>query len=299
MKFLDPGSMFTCVKETILNAIGVQKVNYAAFSKHPVRNSAHSRWQWQAMSSIAQENGVFVSQGYMSPTQIPTSNITGMFSTGDMWVAIPTRMKANVGTDTTMLDDRLVTIIGQAWDTFIIAENEEYLYYIDQHAVAERIAFEKMKKTIKEKWFISEMILQPFIIEYPKSCDIEEIIQALQSIWFDISTFPEEKVIIHAIPKVFAEYKIDIELVLNSIWAAENISQKKGSELFGLIIDEVVGMKACKASIKAWQKLSFTEMKQLLDDAREYIPGMFVCQHGRPSVVAIPKPKIEELFERH
>jgi DNA mismatch repair protein MutL len=59
-----------------------------------------------------------------------------------------------------------------------------------------------------------------------------------------------------------------------------------------------MGMKACKASIKAGQRLSMEEMQQLMHDACAYIDGMFVCQHGRPSVVAIQKHQVDAMFER-
>ena len=68
--------------------------------------------------------------------------------------------------------------------------------------------------------------------------------------------------------------------------------------MFSLMIDEMVGMKSCKASIKAGQKLSHVEMKQLVEDGFAHISGMFVCQHGRPSAVRIEKGNVDGLFER-
>jgi DNA mismatch repair ATPase MutL len=58
-------------------------------------------------------------------------------------------------------------------------------------------------------------------------------------------------------------------------------------------------MKACKASIKAGQRLNLSEMQQLVRDASGVIDGLFVCQHGRPSAVIIPNADINLLFDRH
>jgi len=65
------------------------------------------------------------------------------------------------------------------------------------------------------------------------------------------------------------------------------------------ILDHIFATKACKSSIKAWQKLSSDEMKQLLEDGHTHIPWWFVCQHWRPFFVWIPKSTIDTLFDRH
>jgi DNA mismatch repair ATPase MutL len=64
------------------------------------------------------------------------------------------------------------------------------------------------------------------------------------------------------------------------------------------MLDEILGMKACKASIKAGQRLNILEMQKLMQDGIEHIEGMFVCQHGRPSVVKIPRGDVDGLFDR-
>lgn len=58
------------------------------------------------------------------------------------------------------------------------------------------------------------------------------------------------------------------------------------------------GMKACKASITAGQRLSQQEMRQLLRDGQHIIPHMFVCQHGRPSVLKLDKSAVEKMVGR-
>ena len=139
------------------------------------------------------------------------------------------------------------------------------------------------------------VLLQPLTLSYPKTTQIEPLLQRLNDHGFDISVFGEGKVIIHAIPQVFATYTIDIELVMNSVWGMDD---EDPAMLFGHILDEIFGMKACKASITAGQKLSMEEMQKLMQDGIERIDGLFVCQHGRPSVIGTPKGDIDELFGR-
>ncbi|USN54228.1 MAG: hypothetical protein H6765_06695 [Candidatus Peribacteria bacterium] len=191
----------------------------------------------------------------------------------------------------TELAGEMVEIVGQVRDSYIVMESQSAIYYADQHALAERIAFEKMRKQVKEQGLQPEILLQPLTTRYPQDQEIDEKIQQLATMGFDIADFGENKVIVYAVPKVFVTYKMDIDLLLQQVRGMEELS-------FDLILDEILGMKACKASIKAGQKLSKLEMKQLIDDGMRYVEGMFVCQHGRPSVVKIEKKMIEGLFDR-
>ena len=89
-----------------------------------------------------------------------------------------------------------------------------------------------------------ETLLQPISIDLPRTVLIEEKIEELQNLGFDISMFGENKLIVHAVPKVFVENQIDMEKLLN-------ITLHKSPLSFDIILDELYAMKACKASIKA------------------------------------------------
>lgn len=112
-----------------------------------------------------------------------------------------------------MIDHHPVQIIGQVWDSYIVLQGIDQLYRVDQHALAERITFEKMRKQVKDKGFEQEMLLQPLRIEFPKTTDIEPLLEQLNTIGFDVSLFGEKKIIVHGVPSVFMEYKVDIELI--------------------------------------------------------------------------------------
>jgi DNA mismatch repair protein MutL len=189
------------------------------------------------------------------------------------------------------VDGQTVQVVGQLWQTYILLEGEEGVYRVDQHALAERITFEKMRQQVQDQGFRSEVLLAPITVSYPSDVEVQSVIRQLQQVGFDLSEFGNQKVIVHAVPEVFVTYKIDLELLFNQVWHMEEVN-------FDLLLDEVLGMKACKASIKAGQKLSHLEMRQLIEDGVQMLPGMFVCQHGRPSVVKIEKSKIDQMFDR-
>jgi DNA mismatch repair protein MutL len=70
-------------------------------------------------------------------------------------------------------------VIGQLWDMYIVVAGEQELYYIDQHALAERIAFEKLRKETKNNQLVSEPLLQPIVFDVMQRPDLEEKLTAL------------------------------------------------------------------------------------------------------------------------
>ncbi len=179
-------------------------------------------------------------------------------------------------------------ILGQLWNMYIALQADDALYLIDQHALAERIAFEKMKI---EKDLSSEPLLQPLKFEITQVANLEEKIEELNQLWFDIWMLGENVIAIYALPKVFVVYPIDMGALLNYVLYLDEIS-------FDHILDGIYATKACKASIKAGHKLSYLQMEQLVADGFSMIPWMFVCQHGRPFFVKMDKKHIDGLFDR-
>ena len=179
-------------------------------------------------------------------------------------------------------------ILGQLWNMYIALQADTALYLIDQHALAERIAFEKMKTS---QDLTSESLLQPLKFEVTQIAHLEQKIEELNQLGFEISLLSENVIVIYAIPKVFVQYPVDMWVLLNHVLYLEEIT-------FDHLLDGVYATKACKASIKAGHKLSYLQMQQLVQDGFEFIPGMFVCQHGRPFFVKMDKKHVDGLFDR-
>jgi len=279
VKFMDPSSIFTLLKETIKAQLWWEKVNYAAFRQEPVRDFG--------VRSSVPTGGNIVDSMWKITTSAPLFPESGWV----YWWQHSDDAAMGFAWDQ-------IVILGQLRESFIVAQGVQNVYYIDQHALAERITFEKMRVTVAESGFESEWLLHPLSLEFPSDSDIDEILKKLSTIGFDIELFGEWKVIVQAVPKVFAEWKIDSALILQWVWGSTELPDDP-KELFRTILDEMLWMKACKASIKAGQKLSMPEMKQLLEDWMHIIDGLFVCQHGRPSVVKVEKKYVEALFDRH
>lgn len=136
------------------------------------------------------------------------------------------------------------------------------MYWIDQHALAERIAFEKMKKS---QDLDPENLLQPLKFEITQIPNLEEKIEELNQLGFEISLLSEKVIVIYAIPKVFVQYPVEISVLLNHVLYLEKIS-------FEHLLDGIYATKACKTSIKAGHKLSYLQMQQLVQDGFQEIP---------------------------
>ena len=180
-------------------------------------------------------------------------------------------------------------IIWQLWNSYIIIESWDALYYVDQHALAERIAFETMKK---EQNLNPESLLQPLKYEITNVPNLSEKIEELNQLWFEIYMLWENVVVVYAIPHIFVTNPIDLMALFNHALYLEKIT-------FDHLIDWVYATKACKTSIKAWNKLSIPQMEELVKNWFEKIPWMFVCQHWRPFFVRIEKKEIDWFFDRN
>jgi len=109
-----------------------------------------------------------------------------------------------------------IHIIGQIFDSYILFTKGDDLYIMDQHAVAERVIFEKMRQE-----YDSEQIT---LLSVPLTFEVKNlnknVLEKLNKLGFDISEFGKNKVILYAIPKVLERYKVDVSaLVNNLLWS--------------------------------------------------------------------------------
>ncbi|HOQ79160.1 MAG TPA: DNA mismatch repair endonuclease MutL, partial [Candidatus Absconditabacterales bacterium] len=178
-------------------------------------------------------------------------------------------------------------IVGQLWNTYIVLQSNDALYYIDQHALAERIAFENMKKATSLK---KELLLQPVKFSVTDIPDLQEKITQLNELGFDCSLLSENVMVVYAVPNIFITYPVDLEILFNYVLYLEDIN-------FNHVLDGVFATKACKTSIKAGHKLSYEQMANLVKEGFDSIEGMFVCQHGRPFFVKIEKGSVDKMFD--
>lgn len=188
------------------------------------------------------------------------------------------------------------SFIGNLYQTYLLFQNEEGLYLLDQHAAQERINYEKFMKLFTHKDFIYQQLMIPITINlsneegtlfYPHYQEMEQVgikIDALSECVYQIK----------AIDQFYQRCQnLDNDL-LQMIRLVTNNHQLNLAELY----EDVAIMMACKSSIKAHQYLDRLDVDSLLTQLNECV-NPFTCPHGRPIINKISKYEIEKLFKRN
>ena len=187
-----------------------------------------------------------------------------------------------------------LTLIGQVFDTYLLAQGEDGLYFIDQHAAAERINFEKCEDDFNSS--SSRVVpLIPLVIELPYSSltnyDKEHIL-ALESLNIYTSSFGGNAIKVDEIPSYLSEE--DDESDLRDII----LSTLKGNKVDIASLKRLsIASRACKMSLKANRLLTREEQLRLLKNLAK-CRNPLNCPHGRPTIVKVSKYDLEKMFKR-
>ena len=177
--------------------------------------------------------------------------------------------------------------------TYIVAENEDGMYLIDQHAAAERINYEKILKQLNEEPIIIDLLI-PIKIELRP----DEFILAkgrfdlLEKYGFNVSEFGFNTIIIRSHPAWISEDKS--EDVIRKI---VDIIIEKGSFDFDQFVWRLAATTACRMSVMANTYISPEDQEWILENIR-YCDNPFTCPHGRPTIITYTRYELERLFKR-
>ena len=189
-----------------------------------------------------------------------------------------------------MQDYRFVATV---FNTYLIYECKDDLYFIDQHAAHERLIFERLKKQIESK----EVLKQPMLVHYTMKVNsfeagfLRECADDIREMGFEMEETEENVFSVSAVP--FELAGMDIASFLHDILAEINNFRKIKLED---IIKDKLASSACKAAVKGGRTLT----KEEIDYLFEMIDGNMglKCPHGRPVVTKISRREIEKMFKR-
>ncbi len=185
--------------------------------------------------------------------------------------------------------------IGSIHGTFIVAQNDEGMYLIDQHAAHERINYEKVLKALEEKDIHTMAMLFPISIELSPSeyLTLKDNIEIITNLGFVVEDFGINTIIFKETPT----------------WLGEGHEE----EVIRKIVDLIVGEKkiidrvkfnenlvrtiACKMSIKGNTPMTLEEMNSLLEQLFE-TNNPYNCAHGRPTIVKFSSYDLDKMFKR-
>lgn len=187
---------------------------------------------------------------------------------------------------------RGVTVIGEAFNSYILVERDNVLYLIDKHAAHERIIYESLRKGKKEGG--SQLLLIPISVNLTadEAIAITENGEYLENIGFVFEEFGTNTYLIRGTPA-----EIDTDSAKETFIYLTGQIAKSGGKAIGDIFDRALYTAACKAAVKAGtktSKLSSTMIADILfsDEAVLY------CPHGRPVILEFTKSKLDKMFSR-
>ncbi len=185
-------------------------------------------------------------------------------------------------------------IIGKVFNTFIILELGDDLYFIDQHAAHERLLFDRYVKQVKDQSVTSQPLLLPYNIDVNHSEEqfILDNIEMLRSLGFDIEPFGNLSFKISAIPSILPNLNVE-NFFKNFLANLNNYSQIKSIDL----IRDNLAETACKHAVKGGDDLDKEELVKLVREVGDGNTTM-QCPHGRPFVVRFSRRDIDKWFKR-
>ena len=183
----------------------------------------------------------------------------------------------------------------QIHDSFIVVQTDEGFVIIDQHALHEKIIYEDLCKRIQQSKLESQKLLIPesFDVSVSEADTLNSNAELLEKLGIEIVPFGPKAMAIQSFPILLA--KADpVDFVQDLI----DLLSRKDIKLDGEgLLDEVLNMAACKAAIKAGQRLTDSEIEQLLID-KVNAESASRCPHGRPTTIKFSIVDLEKQFKR-
>ena len=184
--------------------------------------------------------------------------------------------------------------VGQLFGTYILAQNDDFFYMIDQHAANESINYEKIIKDLKNEKIVKYDLLIPIKLSFTQSeaILINEKKETINSLGIDFEEFGGTSFIVRSVPlwvnqSIASDYIEDVFMQV--------IREKKSTK--EEFLDNLAKSLACKRSIKGNEFIGKTQIDFLLEDlVKCYNP--YTCPHGRPIIIKYSKYQIEKWFKR-
>jgi DNA mismatch repair protein MutL len=183
----------------------------------------------------------------------------------------------------------------QIHDSFIVSQTEDGFIIVDQHALHERILYEQLRTRISKNKLESQKLLIPesFEVSDVQSRLLDDNTVLIEKLGIEIVPFGPKTHAVQAFPTILSNLS-PVGFVQDLVDLFEERGSKPDPQH---MLDEVLNLAACKAAIKAGQKLTDKEIDQLLAD-KEGIERASRCPHGRPSVIKFTLAELERQFKR-
>lgn len=307
VKFANPGKIYGFVSNAIYKA--VSNVNF-------IQNITNEEKDVQPVEEVKEENLTTLSKDEGSSFSYIV-NIINKSSTEDKFANQPSKLveiaieedekikpeeqvsQQNFATSLPVNEQTKVEevfnhfeIIGVIFNTYIILQKGEFVYFIDQHAAHERQLYDKIMASVEQNEVTTQSLFMPIEIgiNEKESSFLTENQEKFKNFGFNFTIFDNVLKIV-AIPYIISN--MNIKDFFDSVFAEiDSFANKPLS-----YINERFTQLACKSAVKAGNVLSKQEISILLDRFAQN-GHVLLCPHGRPIVLQLSRNEIEKMFKR-
>lgn len=188
------------------------------------------------------------------------------------------------------------TLLGQLYKTYILLEQDEGLFIIDQHAAHERILYELFAQRFEKVPTVSLLFPQLITCSAEDLALLEPHLALLAEHGITTELFGKDQLIIQSTPVHLKDASLH-EIIMQLIGWIKEYSTIAPQELKNTLHHKLQAQMACKAAVKAGDILTVEQMKELVHDLHT-TPNRFSCPHGRPTGWLISLSDIERKFQR-
>ena len=191
-------------------------------------------------------------------------------------------------------DRGILRVVGQIFNTYIIAESGDTMIIADQHAAHERLKYEELKKSLAEHKVNSQMLLVPVVVDTTAAehATFTENTEKFDELGFEIEDFGGNALIVRATPEPLDSEELKqlvLEIINNLASGAQGVVSEK--------LDHALYTIACKAAVKANHRYDNKQLETLLNAVLD-LGNINTCPHGRPIIVTMTKKELEREFKR-
>jgi DNA mismatch repair protein MutL len=295
IKFVNEGALYDLIDKTIRSGleshsypnlnmnVGIDKNKDIEIGK--VAQYSKTDFPTDRKFTVNEQSSIY--QPSKKQSFVPTGSSNKKYSLSDYAnVYVEQKLKADDF-------DNDIKIIGQAFDTYIIAQKDDKFYIFDQHAAAERVKYEQFLLQCSGNKLNIQQILIPETFELaPSEANLlKENMKTLNELGIEIEEFGDKSFRVKAYPAILGQVSAEqiVKTIFKDLEYNKNIEIEKKRE--------IIIRSACRASVKAGDKLSLIEAKYLILELFK-CSKPFTCPHGRPTAYEISKQEIEKYFKR-
>ena len=183
----------------------------------------------------------------------------------------------------------------QLHKNYIVAQTNEGLVIVDQHAAHERLVYEKMKTHLKDGEIKRQLLLIPEVVDL-EDTKLQRILEhkdGFAQLGLILEEFGEGAILVREVPSILGDINVK-NLVID---IADELEELGSSTALEDKLGHICGTIACHSSVRSGRRLKIEEMNALLREMEE-TPHSGQCNHGRPTYVELKLSDIEKLFGR-